>query len=683
MTHDNDDFPALSTSTPPALRTRLRAVLIIAIVVLVLVGLVFIIRRTPYSAPANLARPGQRATGPGGQGSPTPVTVATAALGDIEVRIPALGTVTPLATVTVRTQISGILQKIAFIEGQLVRQGEMIAEIDPRPYEAAVEQTEGNLKRDQALLADAKLDLKRYEGLVKEDSIAVQQLDTQRALVDQYEGTIQSDQGQLKTAQVNLIYTRIVSPVNGRVGLRQVDQGNYVTPGDANGIVVINQLQPISVIFPIPEDNVPALMQQLRDGGALKVDAFDRTNSAKLAEGKLLTLDNQIDITTGTVKLRALFDNADGSLFPNQFVNVQLLQDVLQAAGHHAEFGGAPRRAQRRRHHLRLCREAGRHRLGAARDARRRRWRARRSHRRTRGRRRRGDRRRRPAAGRRRSNAAAGVARRRRPSASPGRRSRQEWRAGRPGPAPQAAARKLTVNPSRIFILRPVATTLLMVAILIVGAIAYQQLPLSALPEVAYPTIQVQTFYPGASPEVITSAITAPLEKQFGQMPGLNEMSSTSSGGASVITLQFSLSLAIDVAEQEVQAAISAAQNLLPQDLPAPPIYAKVNPADAPVLTLGITSKVMPLTDVEDLADTRIAQKISQLKGVGVVSISGGQRPAVRVVVNPRALAAYGLNLDDLRTTISNANQNGPKGTLDGPKKRLYDQHQRSDQQRR
>ncbi|GAC1309485.1 MAG: MdtB/MuxB family multidrug efflux RND transporter permease subunit [Steroidobacteraceae bacterium] len=223
------------------------------------------------------------------------------------------------------------------------------------------------------------------------------------------------------------------------------------------------------------------------------------------------------------------------------------------------------------------------------------------------------------------------------------------------------------MNPSRIFILRPVATTLLMVAILIVGAIAYLQLPLSALPEVAYPTIQVQTFYPGASPEVITSAITAPLEKQFGQMPGLSQMSSTSSAGASVITLQFTLTLAIDVAEQQVQAAISGSQNLLPQDLPAPPIYAKVNPADAPVLILGLTSKVMPLTEVEDLADTRIAQKISQIKGVGVVSISGGQRPAVRVVANPRAMAAYGLNIDDLRTTINNANQNGPKGTLDGP----------------
>jgi multidrug efflux pump len=231
----------------------------------------------------------------------------------------------------------------------------------------------------------------------------------------------------------------------------------------------------------------------------------------------------------------------------------------------------------------------------------------------------------------------------------------------------RAANSRNDVNPSRIFILRPVATTLLMVAILIVGVMAYVQLPLSALPEVAYPTIQVQTFYPGASPEVITSAITAPLEKQFGQMPGLNQMSSTSSAGASVITLTFNLALAIDVAEQEVQAAISAGQNLLPQDLPAPPIYAKVNPADAPVLILGVTSKTMALTEVEDLVDTRIAQKISQIKGVGVVSISGGQRPAVRVIANPRALAAYGLNLDDLRTTINNANQNGPKGSLDGP----------------
>jgi multidrug efflux pump len=222
------------------------------------------------------------------------------------------------------------------------------------------------------------------------------------------------------------------------------------------------------------------------------------------------------------------------------------------------------------------------------------------------------------------------------------------------------------MNPSRPFILRPVATTLLMVAIMLSGMLAFRFLPIAALPEVDYPTIQVQTFYPGASPDVMTSSVTAPLEVQFGQMPNLNQMSSVSSAGASVITLQFGLSISLDVAEQEVQAAINAAGNLLPSDLPAPPIYAKVNPADAPILTLGLTSKTMPLIQVEDFAYTRLAQKISQLPGVGLVSISGGQRLAVRVRADIRKLAAYGLNIDDLRTTLGNANIDSPKGNFDG-----------------
>jgi multidrug efflux pump len=206
-----------------------------------------------------------------------------------------------------------------------------------------------------------------------------------------------------------------------------------------------------------------------------------------------------------------------------------------------------------------------------------------------------------------------------------------------------------------------------MLAILLVGLVAYQQLPLSALPEVDYPTIQVVTLYPGASPDVMTSSITAPLERQFGQMPGLTQMRSSSSGGASVITLQFSLDLSLDIAEQEVQAAINAANNLLPSDLPAPPIYNKVNPADTPILTLAITSKTIPLPQVHDLIDTRLAQKLSQVAGVGLVSLSGGQRPAVRVQLNPRAVAALGLNLDDIRTAISNANVNQAKGSFNGP----------------
>jgi multidrug efflux pump len=223
------------------------------------------------------------------------------------------------------------------------------------------------------------------------------------------------------------------------------------------------------------------------------------------------------------------------------------------------------------------------------------------------------------------------------------------------------------MNPSRLFILRPVATTLFMLAILLVGMVSYLNLPVSALPSVDYPTIQIQTFYPGASPEVMTSAVTAPLERQFGQLANLNQMTSQSSAGASVITLQFSLDLPLDIAEQQVQAAINAAGNLLPSDLPAPPIYAKVNPADAPILTLALTSKTLPLTEVRDLAETRLAQKISQVAGVGLVSTGGGQRPAVRIRFNARALAAYGLNIDDLRTTVTNLNVNTPKGTIDGP----------------
>ena len=222
------------------------------------------------------------------------------------------------------------------------------------------------------------------------------------------------------------------------------------------------------------------------------------------------------------------------------------------------------------------------------------------------------------------------------------------------------------MSPSRPFILRPIATSLLMVGLLLAGIVAYRQLPVSALPEVDYPTIQVITFYPGASPDVMASAVTAPLERQFGQVPGLNQMTSTSSDGSSIITLQFVLDLNIDVAEQQVQAAINASGSFLPRDLPNPPIYSKTNPADSPVLTLALTSKTLPLSKVEDLADTRLAQKISQLPGVGLVSISGGQKPAVRIQANPTALSSYGLTMEDIRTAVAQANVNQAKGSFDG-----------------
>ena len=278
----------------------------------------------------------QRATtqNPGGRAGapPMPVVVAPAAKGDVNIVFNALGTVTPTATVIVRSQISGHLQQINFAEGQKVKQNDLLAVIDPRPYELALEQAQGQLIKDQALLKQAQTDLARYQVLAKEDSIAQQTVDAQVQLVHQYEGAIKIDQGQIDNDNLNIAYCHVTAPVSGRVGLRQVDLGNYVTPGDTNGLVVITQLQPITAIFTLPEDNLPAVIKQLNAGATLQVEAYDRGNTTKLATGKLISVDNQIDTTTGTIKLRAQFDNEDGLLFPNQFVNIRLLVDVLHDA---------------------------------------------------------------------------------------------------------------------------------------------------------------------------------------------------------------------------------------------------------------------------------------------------------------------------------------------------------------
>jgi len=279
----------------------------------------------------------QTATAPGGQfgaGAPMAINAAKVEQGDVQVILNALGTVTPLQTVTVRTQINGQLQQIAFTEGQMVKKGDFLAEVDPRPYQAALEQAQGTLIRDQALLKNAQLDAERYVKLVQQDSIASQTRDTQLALVRQDEGIVATDQAAVDTAKLNLDYCHIVSPVTGRVGLRQVDQGNYVTPGDTNGIVVVTQLQPISVLFSLPEDNVLQVTRPAHSGKTLATAAFAKddnvkSDATKLATGALSNIDNQIDTTTGQFKLRAQFDNSDESLFPNQFVNIQLLIDTL------------------------------------------------------------------------------------------------------------------------------------------------------------------------------------------------------------------------------------------------------------------------------------------------------------------------------------------------------------------
>ncbi|MGH7112033.1 MAG: MdtA/MuxA family multidrug efflux RND transporter periplasmic adaptor subunit [Stellaceae bacterium] len=261
---------------------------------------------------------------------PVPVGVATVKAGDMPVTLSGLGTVTPLATVTVKTQISGQLIRVGFREGQMVKAGDFLAQIDPRPYQVALEQAEAQLGKDEAALKDAEVNLRRYNTLVAQNSIAVQTRDTQAALVAQDKATVNADRAQIDTQKLNLTYAHIVAPISGRVGLRQVDPGNYVTPNDANGIVVITQLTPISVIFTLPEDDLPEVLRRLHAGAVLPVTAYDRSDTTRLAQGTLETIDNQIDPTTGTVKLRAVFSNAEGMLFPNQFVNVQMLVNTLQ-----------------------------------------------------------------------------------------------------------------------------------------------------------------------------------------------------------------------------------------------------------------------------------------------------------------------------------------------------------------
>jgi multidrug efflux system membrane fusion protein len=306
-----------SQSPKPPSRRRLSLAFVFVLALLVLSGVVWWTRQ--QSAPQ---QDGAR------NAAPMSISPGVVGKGDIGISLNALGTVTSLATVTVRTQISGYLIKIDFKEGEEVKKGDLLAEIDSRPYEATLAQAKGQLARDEALLKGAQVDLTRYQGLAAQNAVPHQTLDTQVALVAQDQGTVEADRGMVKSAEVNLQYCRILSPLDGRVGLRQVDQGNYVTPGDTNGIVVITQLQPISVLFTVPEDNLQAIAKRLQDGAVLPATAYDRSGANRIADGTLQTFDSQIDPTTGTIKLRAQFPNESRTLYPNQFVNIRLLIDT-------------------------------------------------------------------------------------------------------------------------------------------------------------------------------------------------------------------------------------------------------------------------------------------------------------------------------------------------------------------
>jgi membrane fusion protein, multidrug efflux system len=328
--------PALTTAPPPtpALRRRLWPWLVALLVIAVIAGAVW------YAWPKAADAPGGSNTPGGGKGgrfdatgkTPLPVVAAPATKGSIDVYLNALGSVTPRNVVTVKTRVDGQLMSVSFSEGQIVKAGDLLAQIDPRPFQVALTQAIGQQAKDQALLKNAQLDLERYRTLLSQDSISKQQVDTQEALVRQYEGTVQSDQGAVDSAKLQLTYSRVTAPITGRVGLRQVDPGNVVHASDTTGLVIITQLQPMTVVFPIPEDDVPRVMKRMQDEKAVVVEAWDRDQKVKLATGKLLTVDNQIDPTTGTVKLKSEFANDNLALFPNQFVNVRMLVQTLSDA---------------------------------------------------------------------------------------------------------------------------------------------------------------------------------------------------------------------------------------------------------------------------------------------------------------------------------------------------------------
>ena len=277
------------------------------------------------AAQTDVKKAGKGRGGKGGDVGPIPVAASAAQVGDIPIYLSGLGTVVPMRAVTVRSRVDGELVRVNFTEGQYVKEGEVLAQVDPRPFQVQLDQAEGQLIKDQALLANARIDLERYQTLFKQDSIAKQQVDTQAALVRQYEGMVRTDEALVDNAKLQLSYARITAPIGGRLGLRQVDPGNIVHAADANGVVLITEVQPITVIFTLPQDNLPAIMQRIKGNAKLAVEAWDRGFRTKLASGELLTVDNVIDVTTGTVKLKAKFANADLALFPNQFVNARML----------------------------------------------------------------------------------------------------------------------------------------------------------------------------------------------------------------------------------------------------------------------------------------------------------------------------------------------------------------------
>ena len=642
--------------------TLKRRITVFLIAGLVIAGVVAVYYMPQWQTTLAASKGGRRG---GPATDPVPVLASAARVADVPVYLDGVGTAKALNTVTVRSQVDGKIINISFKEGQDVPKGYVLAKIDPVTYQAQYDQAVAKKAQDEAQLANARLDLERYTRLVAANAANKQQLDTQKALVSQLEAQTKLDQAQIDNARAILSYTDVVAPIAGRTGIRLVDEGNLVRAADTTGIVILTQLRPISVFFSLPQQNLPDLTKGMAEG-ALPVDALTPDGKSALDRGKVLVIDNQVDQTTGTVKLKAEFPNTNLQLWPGQFVNVRVLIDTLAPSR-----GGADRRRPARpQRALRLRRQGRQHGGGAAGDAD------------PAGRRAVGGRHR-PAGGRARGhhrlcpldrgNAGEAIERGGRRAGLAGRPAAPGWNArhARSGEGQAHIGRgrdagRQSMSVSSPFIQRPIATSLLGIAVMLGGILGYLWLPVSSLPQVDFPTIQVRTQLPGASPDVMAALVTAPLERNFGQIPSLQLMTSSSSFGISQITLQFDLGREIDAAAQDVQAAINASGSVLPRNLPYPPVYSKVNPADAPMVTLAITSDTLSLRALSDVADTLLAQRLSELTGVGRVTVQGNIRPAVRVQADLSRLANYGIALEDLRNVIVAANVAGPKGSLDG-----------------
>ena len=568
-----------------------------------------------------------------------PVLTAVAVATNVPVKIdpPPVGHVMPLSTVTLHSQIQGMISEVHFQEGQEVKKGDLLFTIDPRPSQAALDQARAALERDTAQLEYAKINFAREQKLFDQKLISQDELDTNRANFDALAGTVAADRAAITNALLNLDYCQIRSPVDGRTGGLLAFAGNVVkAPDDA--LLTINQIHPIYVAFAVPEQYLPEIKKEMLTK-SLKVAVTFQNMDVEPPQGELTFMDNAVDTATGMIQLKATFPNAHGVLWPGQYVQVELTLSELTNAvvvpsqavqtGQNGQFVFVVKPDQTVAERPVTTGITYQNETVVAKGL---------------------------AAGE--TVVTDGQLR-----LAPGVDVSVKNSVGN---APERPSRQRAMSVPELFIRRPVMTTLVMSGILLFGLVGFHLLPVSDLPSVDYPTIQVSANLPGASPEVMASAVATPLEKQFSTIAGVDSMTSSSAQGSAQITIQFSLDRNIDAAAADVQAAIAKAAKQLPPNLPAPPTYSKVNPADSPVIYIAMSSPTLPLSTVDDYAENLLAEQISQINGVAQVSVFGSQQYAVRIQVDPNKLAAFGLGIDQVEQAVEAGNVNQPLGTLYG-----------------